>query len=66
MERDPGSIAIVESIIKLAKTLNMLTTAEGVETKFEEEYLRHFGCDTFQGFLYSKPLLHTEIMKLNA
>lgn len=65
MERDPESIAIVETIIRLAKTLNLSTTAEGVETPFEAEYLKRFGCDHYQGFLYNKPIFHEQIMQLN-
>lgn len=49
-------IAIIASIIELAKKLNIVTLAEGVETKEQMEYLTTFGCDQLQGFLIAKPL----------
>jgi EAL domain-containing protein (putative c-di-GMP-specific phosphodiesterase class I) len=34
----------------------MTVIAEGVETQEEADYLRQVGCDTFQGYLFSKPV----------
>ncbi len=31
-------------------------SAEGVETVEQEQYLRDQGCDTFQGYLFSRPI----------
>ena len=36
--------------------LGMVVTAEGVETLAQLHCLKQQGCDTYQGFLYSKPL----------
>lgn len=47
---------IVKSIISLAKTFNLQTTAVGVETKNQKEILQSLGCDYIQGHLLSKPL----------
>jgi len=47
--------AIVCAITGLAKSLNMLTTAEGVETRRQFELLHAAGCDQVQGFLFGKP-----------
>lgn len=46
---------IVESVIRMAKDLNIQTLAEGVETEAQAEFLRNIGCSLFQGFLFSKP-----------
>ncbi len=48
--------ALVEAIIVMAHKLDIKTIAEGVETKEQQDLLRHFGCDYVQGFLYSKPI----------
>lgn len=47
---------IVETIIALAKHLNMQVIAEGIENGTELDQLRHLGCDYGQGFLFARPL----------
>ena len=47
---------MVDYIIKIAKELNLMTIAEGVETKEQRDYLLEKGCDIIQGYYYSKPL----------
>lgn len=56
IESDPSDSAIVSGIIALAKSLNMSTVAEGVETDGQRAILQQLGCDNFQGYLVSKPL----------
>ena len=46
---------ITASLIALIKKFNILSIAEGVETKQQFELLRGMGCDYFQGFYFSKP-----------
>jgi EAL domain-containing protein (putative c-di-GMP-specific phosphodiesterase class I) len=53
---DPEDKAIVAAIINMAKSLGLLTIAEGVETVGQLDYLREQGCDEIQGYYYSKPL----------
>lgn len=48
--------AIIKNSIELAHDLNMEVVAEGVEEKNQVEVLREYGCDTIQGYYYSKPL----------
>ncbi|MEM8695044.1 MAG: EAL domain-containing protein [Pseudomonadota bacterium] len=55
--------AIIKSIVSLAETLYMETTAEGVELKDEIELVKQLGCSHIQGYIYGKPMLHDEVMK---
>jgi diguanylate cyclase (GGDEF)-like protein len=48
--------AIVRSVVDLAKSLGMTTTAEGVERKAQFEALQLQGCSEVQGFLFSKAI----------
>lgn len=47
---------IIKCVVALAGTLKMDVTAEGVETKEQYEFLRDLGCDTIQGYYFSRPL----------
>ncbi|MEJ2663039.1 MAG: EAL domain-containing protein, partial [Spirochaetia bacterium] len=53
---DDDAVAIVKAIIALALSLKFEIIAEGVETQKQLDFLRHLGCQYFQGFLFSKPL----------
>jgi len=52
---NPASSAIVESIIGLAKGLNLEVIAEGVETEEQRNWLANHGCQNFQGYLFGRP-----------
>lgn len=55
--------AVVLTIITLAHSLKMEVVAEGVETVEQADFLREKGCDTFQGYLFSRPLPADEFTK---
>lgn len=57
---DPEDKGIVSAIINMARSLELQTIAEGVETQEQLEYLREQGCDEIQGYYYSQPLLPNE------
>ncbi|QQM31002.1 EAL domain-containing protein [Martelella lutilitoris] len=48
--------AIIRAIIDLAHARNLRTTAEGVETRAQDDALTAMGCDELQGFLYARPM----------
>ncbi len=50
------SLKIIESVINLAKSLNIPSIAEGVETQKYIDLLKKFGCHYAQGYFYSKPI----------
>lgn len=53
---DDEDRVIAETIITMAHSLALTTVAEGVETSQHVEMLESMGCDTFQGYYYSKPV----------
>jgi len=53
---EKASLAIVESIISLAHSLEKETIAEGVETQAELDILTARNCRLIQGYYFSKPL----------
>lgn len=57
------SIAIVRTIITLAKNLNLEVVAEGVETETQVKFLLNEGCEEMQGYYYSKPISAKELEK---
>ena len=56
--------AIVRSVVNLANSLGMTTTAEGVERADQLELLRGEGCQEVQGYLYSKALPQGQLTDL--
>lgn len=62
IHRNPGNREIVQAIVRMAHGLHMTTIAEGVETESELEWLRQFGCDQIQGYLYAKPMSAEALM----
>jgi EAL domain-containing protein (putative c-di-GMP-specific phosphodiesterase class I) len=53
---DPTDQAIVASVVRLAHSLGMTVTAEGVESEEALAVLRAEGCNLAQGYLFSRPL----------
>jgi sensor c-di-GMP phosphodiesterase-like protein len=53
---DSPMAGLVDSIIDMAKNLELRTIAEGVETREQAEYLREKGVDYAQGWYYSRAL----------
>ncbi|SNZ02322.1 PAS domain S-box-containing protein/diguanylate cyclase (GGDEF) domain-containing protein [Persephonella hydrogeniphila] len=62
--KDKSDEMIVKTIISMAKNLNMMTIAEGIENEQQLRFLRYEGCDFGQGYYFGKPASHNEILKL--
>lgn len=58
------SLAIINAVVAMAKSLDMTTTAEGVETIEEVELIRNLGCDKIQGFYFGRPMTSEDARKL--
>ena len=47
---------VTTTIVAMARQLGMALVAEGVETEYQETFLRKIGCDSMQGYRYAKPM----------
>jgi diguanylate cyclase (GGDEF)-like protein/PAS domain S-box-containing protein len=56
IETTENDRALVKTILAMARTLGLTAVAEHVENVRQEAFLKAFGCDLFQGYLYSRPL----------
>ncbi|TFG82050.1 MAG: EAL domain-containing protein, partial [Spirochaetales bacterium] len=63
---DRKATIIASAIIDLAHTLSFSVTAEGVETDDQLRFLDASFCDSFQGYLFSKPIPEHEFKAMLA
>ncbi|MFM5884316.1 MAG: EAL domain-containing protein, partial [Novosphingobium sp.] len=62
----PESLAIIRAVVAMAESLEMSTTAEGVETEAELNVIRQLGCRKIQGYYYGRPMPSAEARSLFA
>jgi diguanylate cyclase (GGDEF)-like protein/PAS domain S-box-containing protein len=60
------SLAIINAVVAMANSLDMTTTAEGVETQYEADLIRNLGCDKIQGYYFGRPMTAEDALKLFA
>jgi diguanylate cyclase (GGDEF)-like protein/PAS domain S-box-containing protein len=53
---DASDLAIVQTIIAMAKSMKLKVIAEGVETEQQRQLLLSLGCEEFQGYLFGRPV----------
>ncbi len=63
-ENKDKSRIILNSVMKMAKEIGMPVITEGVETIEQVHMLTKMGCDTFQGYYFSKPISVGEFERL--
>lgn len=61
---DPMYETLVRTTIRFATDMGFKLVAEGVETESQREFLANYGCEAFQGWLFSKALPAEEFLKL--
>ena len=66
LSENKESLAILRAVVGLGSSLNIVTTAEGVETARQLELLRSEGCTDVQGFFFSPPRPAAEVKDLLA
>ncbi|HXF67856.1 MAG TPA: EAL domain-containing protein [Burkholderiales bacterium] len=66
MSKGPEEMAVVSTVISLARALNLKVVAEGVETEEQANLLKLLRCDEAQGYFFAKPMPEQEIARLLA
>ena len=61
LSKNKESLAILRAVVGLGSSLNIVTTAEGVETQNQLEILRTEGCTDVQGYFFSPPRSAAEV-----
>lgn len=56
VDRLPGTQRLVKTMIEMGHGMDLVVTAEGVETEGEKDTITRLGCDVMQGYLGSRPL----------
>ena len=56
MFTDTNAMTIIDTIVNMAKAMDVSITAEGVETVQHMDRLKELGCDKIQGYFISKPV----------
>jgi predicted signal transduction protein with EAL and GGDEF domain len=64
LSQNEDSLAILRAVVGLGRSLNMVTTAEGVETQKQLEVLKSEGCTDAQGYFFSLPRSAAEVKDL--
>ena len=55
-QKSPESLAIINAVVAMARSLDMTTTAEGVEDAQQAAMIREMGCTKIQGFYFGRPM----------
>ena len=58
------SLAIIRAVVAMAGSLEMTTTAEGVETAEQAELIRKLGCTKIQGYYFGRPMAAADALQL--
>ena len=64
MDAGPTHLQLVDTVRALAHNIGVAAVAEGVETESQLRTLRSLGCESAQGFLFSRPVPPAEIERL--
>ena len=55
---------IIEAVIRMAESLDMMVIAEGVEEKHQVDFLNDLGCDYIHGYYFGRPMSQDQYEKL--
>ena len=64
LDSDKDNAIILNTIISLAKSLNIKTVGEGIETEEQYQHLNTLECVNAQGFFMSKPINEQKLLQL--
>ena len=66
LQEPEGSLAVIQSIVRMAHSMNLTVVAEGVETRAELDLVRVLGCDKVQGHVYGPARRREDVESLLA
>jgi diguanylate cyclase (GGDEF)-like protein len=66
IDERPEAGAVIRAVTGLCASLGIVSTAEGVETNAQLDFLSRAGCDEAQGYLFSRPRPEQEIARFLA
>ena len=64
LEFDAGDCSLLRAIVLMARALDLQVVAEGIETRWQRDFLREQGCDLLQGFLIGRPVSESDFEAL--
>jgi EAL domain-containing protein (putative c-di-GMP-specific phosphodiesterase class I) len=64
LPHDAASLALVETVLRLASAFALTTVVEGIETPAQLHAIRAMRCDMWQGYLHSKPMPARQLEEL--
>ncbi|HXE38961.1 MAG TPA: EAL domain-containing protein [Azonexus sp.] len=64
LPENTGGIAIIEAMVALANSLQLAIIVEGIERPEQAELLLQLGCQSGQGYLFSRPVAHEQLLVL--
>jgi len=64
LPHEAEDLALVETLILLARRMHLQTVAEGVETLEQQQLLRQLGCDLLQGHGLARPMAADDLARL--
>ncbi|MDF1763821.1 MAG: EAL domain-containing protein, partial [Oleibacter sp.] len=63
IHKQSNDFEIARAIVAMARSLNLIVVAEGIENQEQETTLKKLGCDWLQGFLYGNPMSGEEFLR---
>lgn len=63
MLRDASSKTLINTIIAMARSLDLVTIAEGIETEEQAQALKELGCEYAQGYYFAHPMSPADFAK---
>lgn len=64
IDKEKSPVIVLNTIISMGSSLRKRMIAEGVENNYQVDYLLENGCSVYQGYLFSKPVPESDLVKL--